>query len=521
MTVLHKKTMKGFLLAALFAALLAGIATPAGAAPKYGGTLRVIADTDINGLDPYKIGWQNHEVLRQIFEGLLAVDEGFKVIPGLAKSWDVSDDGLTYTFHLRKGITFHDGTKMTAEDVEASLQRLLRSSIKQKFKDIESIATPDPYTVEVTLSQPTATFLINIAQPHVIGMMPKEEAEDEANAKNIQHPVGTGPFEFVEWVPDRHVKLKRFEDYWGGEGKPTGTGGTKTAYVDEVVIIPLKERSVRVASLEAGDGDLGFIPTTQKERLMRNDNLTIVGTGPTFDVWNFWFCVNDTSPLKDINLRKAFAYAVNKGQMLTATTGGPGTVVNSVFPNFSAWYSKYHSPEYGQQQDLEKAKAFLEKSDYSGETLTITTCKDYTAMDKQAVVAQAQLQQIGVKTKLEYLDWTSLFSKYKSGDFEIMSYGYGAHVDPDMYYYARLHSDNTYNGWGNKEFDKLVEQAKVESDFKKRKELYSQAQKILVDELPLLPTFSEEYFYGYNNRVHGFKPWGAAFIRLWNIWLEQ
>lgn len=519
-----RRFFKARQLVILFTALaVVGLGTHAAQAaePCYGGTLRVMADTDISSLDPYKIGWQNHETLRQIFEGLLAVDEGFKVIPGLAKSWDVSDDGLTYTFHLRKDVQFHNGKAMTAADVKASYERLLQSSIKHKFATISEISTPDDDTVVIQLSEPTATFLINVAQPHTIGIMPAEEASAPENQKNLQHPVGTGPFMFVEWIPDRHVKLKRFEQYWGGEGEPTGSGGSKTAYVDEVVIRPIKERSVRVSSLEAGDIDLGFIPTTQKNRLEKNPKLVIAGTGPTFDFWNFWFCVNENSPMKDLNLRKAFAYAINKEEMLIATTGGPGAVANSAFPSFSAWFSKYHSNEYGPQQDLAKAKEYLKKSSYNGEVITITTCKDYTAMDKQAVVAQAQLKQIGIETKLEYLDWTSLFAKYKSGNFEIMSYGYGAHADPDMYYFARLHSDNTYNGWGNPTFDMLVLKARSTTDFNERKALYDQAQKIIVDELPLLVTFSEEYFYGYNQRVKGFKPWGAAFLRLWNVWLEK
>ncbi|MBU2644496.1 hypothetical protein KKI24_07275 [bacterium] len=489
--------------------------------PKFGGTLRVMSQTDISSLDPHKLGWQNHEIARQIFEGLLAVDEGLKVIPGLAESWKISENGLVYTFKLHHGIKFHNGKEMTSADVKATFERVKQSAIGSQFASVESIDTPDAYTVVMKLSAPTATLLISVASPYTVGIMPAEEAMSEENKKNIQHPIGTGLYEFVEWIPDRYIKLKRFEKYWGGAGQSTGTGGKKTAYVDEVVIRPIKESAVQAASLEAGDVDLGFVHVSQKDRLEKNPQVKIASTGPTLSFWNFWFGTKPGSPMNDINLRKAFAYAINKKEMLVAATGGPGVTVNAAFPSFTPWYTKHYSTEYGPQQDIEKAKAYLKKSRYNGETLMITTCKNYAPMYKQAVVAQAQLKSVGINTELELMDWTSLFAKYKSGKFDIVSYGYGAHADPDAYFYARLHSSNTYNGWGNAEFDKIVLAARSTNDFEKRKAAYDQAQKILVDELPLLPTFSEEFFYGYNKRVHGLKPWGTSLTRLWNIWLDK
>jgi peptide/nickel transport system substrate-binding protein len=488
------------------------------AAPVFGGTLRVAMDVDIKSLDPYTLGWQSHEVLRQIFEGLLDVDDGLGIIPGLAEKWDISPDGLTYTFHLRKSVKFHNGQEMTADDVKASLDRLTQSAIKGKFATISAVAVVDPLTVRVTLSKPTATFLINLANPETVGIMPKSEIEKQGDT--IRHPIGTGPFMFEEWIPDRYVKLKRFPGYWGGEGPSTGTGGKKTAYVNEIVFRPMTERAVRVSALEAGDIDLCFVPSAQRKRLAADPNLVIQGTGPTFEFWNFWFNVKSGRPFSDINLRKAFAYAVNRQDMLMATTGGTGAVVNSAFPPFSFWYTKHMTPASGPQYNPEKARQYLKKSHYKGETIKIITSKGYTAMDKQAVVAQAELQKVGIHTELEYLDWSSLFAKYKAGDFDVVSYGYGAHADPD-FFYTRLTSKNTFNGWSNAEFDKLVAEARSTTDMEKRKALYDQAHQILNEDLPLLFTFSEEYFYGHNKKVQGFKPWGAVFMRLWNVWIEK
>ena len=262
----------------LLAVLLVNTSSLFAMTPQSGGTLRLSMNVDIKSLDPHQIGWQNHEVLRQIYEGILAVDDGFGIIPGLAHKWEVSDDGLVYTFHMRKGVKFHNGKVMTADDVKATLDRLTVSSIKSKFETIAKTEVTGPYRVTVTLSRPTATFLINLASPHTVGVMPREEIERQGD--NIQHPVGTGPFAFVEWIPDRHVKLKRFADYWGGEGETTGTGGKKTAYVDEVIFRPMTERAVRVSALEAGDIDLVAIPSAERQRLSTNPNLVVVSTGP-------------------------------------------------------------------------------------------------------------------------------------------------------------------------------------------------------------------------------------------------
>ncbi len=505
-------------LAAMLSICLLTAAPASAAAPVFGGTLNVAMDVDIKSLNPYSLGWQSHEVLRQIFEGLVEVDDGMGIIPGLAYKWDISPDGLTYTFHLRKGVKFHNGQEMTAEDVKASLDLLRRSAIKDKFKTMRDVEIVDPYTVRVTLSKLTATFLINLANPETVGIMPKSEIEKEGD--NIQHPIGTGPFMFEKWIPDRYVILKRFPDYWGGEGKTTGTGGEKTAYVNEIVFRPMTERAVRVSALEAGDIDLCFIPSDQRKRLEADPNIVIKGTGPTFEFWNFWFNCKPGRPFSDLNLRKAFAYAVNRHDMLIATNGGTGSVTNSAFPKFSFWYTKHMAHAYGPRYNPEKAKEYLKKSHYKGQVIKIITSKGYAAMDKQAVVAQAELERVGIHTELEYLDWSSLFAKYKSGDFDVVSYGYGAHADPD-FFYSRLTSQNTFNGWHNARFDQLVAAARATTDVQKRKALYDQAHEILNQQIPLMFTFSEEYFYGLNKRVHGFKPWGAVFMRLWNVWLTK
>ncbi|MFH1137663.1 MAG: ABC transporter substrate-binding protein [Pseudomonadota bacterium] len=502
-------------LSAVLAFFAFGTAMAAG--PQKGGALRAAAGSDIKSLDPHKIGWQNHQVLSHIYEGLLAVDEGFKIIPGLAKEWSVSEDGKTYTFKLREGILFHNGDEMTSEDARASLERLKKSPQGPQYQVVSEITTPDKYTLKVVLTEPIATFLLSLANPYTPAIMPKAEIERQGD--DVKNPIGTGPFQFVEWIPDRHIKMKRFDKYWGGEGEPTGAGGTKTPYLDEIIIRPMPETAATLAALEAGDVDWAIVPGKEKARLESNPKLTVVDTGPTFEFWNFWFSLSDKSPLQDINLRQAIVHAVDKEEMLLAANGGTGSVTNSPIPKSSAFWTEAHAA--GPGQDLEKAKEYLKKSDYKGQALVITTYKGYASMDKPSVVLQAQLKKIGIECELQYLDWPALAEKFKNNDFDILAYGYGAFPDPDQFYFGRLHKSVISTGWNNPKFNELVEKARTELNFEKRKELYGQAQTIILEDAPLFTTFHEAYFYGYNKKVKGFKPWAAFFHRFWNVWIEE
>ncbi len=489
---------------------------PAADEPRFGGRLRIAMSVDVVGLDPHvALAWQSHEVLRHVFEGLLTVDEGFGITPGLAREWSLSDDGKTYTFHLQEGVKFHNGREMTAEDVKYSLERFLNGPRGAELAIIDKVEVTGPLTVDVTLKNPSGTFLIGLASPYTVAVVPKEEVD--AQGGQLTKPVGTGPYQFVEWVPDSQVVLRRFDGYWGGgDGPPSGTGGKKVAYLDELVFVPITEEAAVVAALEAGDIDIAFIPIREAERLEALPGITSASTGPSYEFWNFWFGLK-TGPMTDKHLRKAFAYAIDRQEMLEATNGGFGVVGNSPINPQSAWYSDVHAQ--GPTQDLDKAREHLAQSSYNGETVRILTTKGYVAMDKSAVLAQAALEAIGVKAEVVYLEWGALIDAFKSGDYHLISYGYGTFIDPDPMYYNRLHSSTTWSGFNNPEYDRLVEQARNSSDFSERKRLYEEAQKILMEELPLLVTFHEEYYYGMRENVRGFVPWPAVFTRYWNVWL--
>jgi len=487
------------------------------AEPQFGGTLRHAMSSDISTISPYITEWQAHEVSRNVVEGLLTVDEGLQIMPGLAYDYEVSEDELTYTFYLHEGVMFHNGEEMTADDVVYSFNTMLDSPIAGNFDVLESVEAIDDYTVQMVTSEVSGPFLMNVAHPYTAAIIPEGLLEEQGG--ELEHLVGTGPYEFVEWVPDRHVHLVRFEDYWGGgDGEPSGTYGQKVAYLDDLYFVPTPEVASRAVGLETGDVDVAFIPGKETDRLEAQDHLETAFTGPTYEFWNYWFNVG-RAPFDDINFRRAVVHALDRDDILEAASGGFGAVVNSPYSEISAWYTPEHAiaPEH----DMDKAMEYLEASNYDGEKVYITSFTGYTAMDRMGVIAEAVLQGMGIDAELQYMEWSALFDSFWNGDYHMLCYGYGAFPDPDSWYYTRLHSEQNTCNWENAEFDSLVESARQTVDFEARKEMYAQAQEIVMDELPTLATISEEYCYVHNSRVQDFDPWNAVFTRYYNVWVSE
>ena len=274
---------RGVAFTALAACLLA---TPA-VAQKRGGDLNVLLYAGFNSIDPhFTATYPARNALLGIYETLVTVDENGSTIPMLAEKVDISQDGLTYRFPLRKGVKFHNGKEMTAADVKASLERYARLSPQRVALDpVASIETPDPYLVVVTLKAANPNFLDRLAAPtSPVSIIPAEEAAKDLNKTNN---ISTGPFQFVEWVPDSHYRMKRFDGYVPNKSMPerTGFGGPKTVYLDTVTLRVVAEASARVAALEAGQAQfIEDVPGPAAQRLAGNPKIKVTGySGLTID----------------------------------------------------------------------------------------------------------------------------------------------------------------------------------------------------------------------------------------------
>ena len=269
--------------------IMLSLATPGVAqTPKKGGVIRVGLLGEPPALDAHWTTAVISEVLtNHLYEGLYTLDENYRPVPMLAESMPtVSRDGLTYTFKLRQGIKFHNGKEMTSEDVVPSLKRWGQRSIRAKalFSALTDLRAVDKYTVEIKLKEKSAVVVISLAVPgNFAAIYPKEIAEKFPAENKITEYVGTGPFKLAEWKPDQYIRMVRLDEYKSRAEKPSGYGGGKTAYVDEIRWIPVPDVATRVAQIETGELDIAEdLNMDSYERLKSNPNVRPLVAKPYF-----------------------------------------------------------------------------------------------------------------------------------------------------------------------------------------------------------------------------------------------
>ncbi len=508
---------KGMLLATLFsivAVILAGCAgkatpvasptavqapaqatptlTPTETGPHRGGTLTVAISANPDGLDPHKtVAAVTFEVVKSIYDTLVDVDPQGNLIPGLAESWEASEDGLRWTFHLRKGVKFHNGRKLTSADVKASFERILDPETKApRAKDyaiIERIETPDDYTVVFVLKEPRAAFLSNLAYGWA-AIVPVEE-KDLRN-----HPVGTGPFRFVEWVPDGHIKLARFEDYYI-QGRP---------YLDEVVFKIMPDPATKLTALKAGEVDVvDQVPPQEVESLQGNPELKLI-QAPVNGIY-IMALNNAREPFDKKEVRQAITYAVDKQGVIEAAQWGQGIPIGSHMPPVSPFYVDLTGLY---PFDLEKAKELLAKAGYpDGFEVTLIMPQPYDFHIRNCEVIADYLTKIGIKPKLETYEWgTWLEQVYFGRDYQATCIGHTGRLDPDPFL-NRYVSDakEDYMNYRNPRYDEIIKEAAVITDFEKRKELYAEAQRILAEDAVALYLMSPLWTVGMRKEVQGWQ----------------
>ncbi|EBA13910.1 ABC transporter substrate-binding protein [Roseobacter sp. CCS2] len=402
-----------------------------------------------------------------VFEGLTRFDADGAIIRGLAQSWDISDDGLTYTFNLAAGVTFHDGTTMDAEDVKFSLDRARAadSTNAQKglFADIADVTVVDPLTVQVTLDQPNGSFLFNMAWGDAVIVAPESIANIASN------PIGTGPFTFTDWVQGDRLELTRNDAYWG----------TAPA-LESATFRFISDPTAAFAAVMAEDVDafIGF-PAPENLPQFEADPRFQVLVGNT-EGETILSINNKMPPFDDVRVRKAVAHAIDRDAVINGAMFGLGTPIGTHFAP--------HHPDYvdlldNSQHDSELARELLAEAGYAdGFTTTLKLPPPSYARRGGEIIA-SQLRAVGIETEITNLEWAQWIEEvFTNKDFGL---SIASHTEPmDISIYA---NPDYYFQYDNLEFQGLMEVLNVTTDPDMRSDLLAQAQTII----------SEDYVNGY------------------------
>lgn len=396
-----------------------------------------------------------------VFEGLTRIDRDGKVKPALASSWEISEDGKTYVFRLRSGVTFHDGTTFSASDVKFSLERARgEGSVnpqKGLFEPIDKIETSDPTTVTITLKRPTGAFLFNLGWPAAIIVSAKSAETNKTN------PIGTGPFRFSNWTKGASVELVRNENYWG-----------RKVALEKVLFRVIADPSAAYASLMAGDVDAYPIyPAPENLDQFRADKRFTVVVGNT-EGKTILAINNGKAPFNDLKVRQALAYAVDRNAVITGAMYGIGRPIGSHFsptdPGYVDLTAQYAYDPY-------KAKALLREAGVNDLKLRLVLPPPEYARRGGEIIAQ-QLKAIGIAVEIvpvEWAQWLSDVFKAKNYDLTIIS-----HVEPmDLDIYAR---DDYYFDYKSPAYKALYAELAATTDETKRLELVGKAQKMIADD---------------------------------------
>jgi peptide/nickel transport system substrate-binding protein len=492
------------------------------AGPKAGGSLTYGTEADLRSVDPHKT-FTNIEasVMRTMTESLIAANSSLEPIPTLAESWKASADSKEYTFYLKKGVKFHNGREFTANDVLYNFKRVMdektAATHRSSFTGVDVVQVIDRYTVKFVLKQPSGSFLSKLYNPRdsSFAIIARESVNQDGK---VTHPIGTGPFEFVEWKQNEYLKLKKFKNY-RVKGLP---------YLDELKVIPVPDISTRFNALSAGDLDVArILPNGDVIKLMKNPSKDVkVFLQQGALTWNLHFNVSK-APFNDVRVRQAIAYAINREDLNEGVTQGLGAATNQWFPPGHPWH--FNVPKIS--QNIQKAKSLLKQAGYpNGFDVICTTSSAYPTMVDAATIVQAQLLDVGINVKLDVSDWPTTMKKLSTTKFAFGSTGWPVPVDPDVFYPRALlpkgsSEFNTGFAYNNPDVTRLIKAGGNTADTGKRKDIYQELTSILVQDAPWIWMFSTSTSYGWRSYVKGYKPvssnlaWGDGGLQY--VWIDK
>lgn len=500
--------------AATTAAAPAPTTAAAAGTPKKGGILKVGVQGDPVAFDPHSTSLTatNH-VTELIYGRLVTIDAALAPKPDLAESWEISPDGLIYTFKLRKGVKFHNGQPLVAGDVKYSYERVLdpktKSTSTAGLLSIDKIETPDDGTVKITLKKPNAAFLVGLWSPNY-AIVKKEDVDKNGDLTKIAN--GTGPFKFKEYVPNTKVTLERFADYWD-TGKP---------YLDGIEMIPVPDDTARSTAIRTGTVDfVEYAPAKDIPQLKADKSLTITGDQNTNIRYLGFNLTQKDKPWANPKVRQALSMAMDRSAIVDAAFYGLAIPTLALFPAgyWAALDVKVPA------QDIPGAKKMLADAGFpNGFKATIKTWSSYPFLSNAALAVQDQLKQIGVQVEVLPEDNGTFIADNNAKNYDMLVSGTSGYTDPDNIirgsFFSGLASNNS--GYADPEFDQLVNDAVAVTKQEDRKKIYEKLQQKLLADNPWVMLYEGSQYEAMKSYVKGYihNATGTN-IALGSTWIDK
>ncbi|NHN34076.1 ABC transporter substrate-binding protein [Paenibacillus agricola] len=476
-----------------------------------GGKLRVGIITDFGTLDPAKsTRLIDEELYNNIYDPMVKLTPDGKFLPGLATKWTISEDGKTYTFELRKEVKFHDGTDFNAQAVMDNWNWIIdpanASPRKSDLVLVESMTAPDPYTLVVQLKTPFIPFIATITGR--TGLISSMTAKKKAGDQYEMAPVGTGPFQFVEWNKNDHLTIKKNPNYWEKD-QPK---------LDEVEFKPIINQSQKLNALISGQVDLVDSIPFQDIPKVENTKSLKLGVATSFGYSRLTLNLQK-APFNNINNRRAINFAINRDEINQIIYFG------KFVPGFSFFSPAgfANDPSIKVPYSVELAKEELKKAgNPDGFSFSFLSANDPQSM-QLAQLFQSQLAKVGITMKIEALDSAAITQKRNSGDWEVTGGGWSGMIDPDQNSYAFIVTNAPFNygKYSNTEVDKLMQEARESSSNDVRKKIYSQVSAILIEEVPGIFTGYQPVVDVWTDKVQGFDVYPDQLLRLYKTTISK
>jgi len=518
---MRNKTWLVWTLTAAF--LFSGAATGerAWGQPKQGGTLSLGISKDLSTMNPMVRTMSTDQSIRElIYESLLTLDAKGEIQPLLAESYEISKDGKTYTFQLRKGVKFHNGQEMTAEDVKYAIDYTLDVKNgaygRSRLELIKGAEAADKYTLKIQLTGGSAAFVSALSDIKAFPVIPKGSI---ASIQPRAYPAGTGPFRFTAWQTKQRIIFEKNADYWGQ--KP---------YLDKVILRPIRNDTVRFTALRAGDVDIIERTPYEWAKQVLGGKFPGLGTAEaaTAGYRAMFFNVVD-GPFSNKKLRLAVAYGMDKKKILEAAFFGFGETADQKYPTGHFWYNNgIPAPSY----DPARAKKYLEESGYKGEKI-IMKIEQNDSVESMSTAFQAQMKRIGMNIELAVFEYGARRAQIRVGDTTLDMVGGGYYTDPISTYRSQFTCQDpkkrasNWSGFCNQEVQKLFEELDFELDTPKRKKILVRIITILNQEVPTLPIGFVPRYFAHGRHVKDFSTdssggrfvWGGG--GLTKTWMDK